>query len=320
MDDPRRRLAALETWKVYRRWAAASAAMKRGRERWKRVVFWLGIVGIILGPIAAERGSVGSQAIARWVALVSGVAVALATYLSNAVLGPTPDAAWVRARQGAEGLKSLAFTFLMRAPPFGAADEADALDTERTRIEEALASEASLVALPIPDAEAEKNFPPSPLDTEAYVAARAREQQRWFETRVVENHRVAGRLELATKLLGAGAAVLAVFTAWFAGLAGWIVVVTAVAGALGAQATAGRFRFLEKSYHDTAARLARIVNRWEVSPRSADDDRRLVGDCERALRDENAGWVETMLKKDAPAAGAVRGEVAASPAPASGKT
>jgi len=33
MDDARHRLAALETWKVYRRWAVASAAMKRARDR-----------------------------------------------------------------------------------------------------------------------------------------------------------------------------------------------------------------------------------------------------------------------------------------------
>ncbi len=318
MDDAKRQLAALETWKVYRRWAAASAAMKRRRDRWKRVVFCLGLAGIVLGPIAARHPSAGPQWLARWVALASGIAVALAAYLSDNVLGPNPDVAWVRARQAAEGLKSLAFAFLMRASPFDAADDAGALDAERARIEEALTSEASLVALPIPDAEARKNLPPYPLDAEAYVATRARDQQRWLEAKVVENHRAAGRLDLAKKLLGAVAAVLAVFTALSAGLAGWVAVVTAVAGALGAQVTAGRYRFLEKSYHDTAARLARIVTRWEVSPRGPEDDRRLVGDCERALREENAGWVEAMLRKDAGPA-AARNEAGPTAAPATGQ-
>ncbi len=307
MDDERSRLEALEAWKVYRRWAVASAAMKRGRDRWKRAVFWLGLVGLVLGPLAARQPPLGPEVIARLVALASGIAVALAAYLSEKVLGPDPDVAWVRARQAAEGLKSLVFAFLMRAPPFGGGNDAGALDAERTRIEEAL---PSIVALPISDAEADKNFPPYPLNAEAYVAARAREQQRWFEAKLIEDHRAAARLELATKSLGAVAAVLTVPAAFWAGLAGWIAVVTAVAGALGAQVTAGRYRFLEKSYHDTAARLARIVTRWEASPRGQEDDQRLVGDCERALRDENAGWVEAMLRKEGTARGANGGSAA----------
>jgi hypothetical protein len=54
----------------------------------------------------------------------------------------------------------------------------------------------------------------------------------------------------------------------FLGLAGWIVVVTSVAGALGAQITCGAPSFLEKSYHDAAARLGRSVARRHASPQT----------------------------------------------------
>jgi hypothetical protein len=315
MDDERRRIAALETWKVYRRWAAASAAMKRRRDLLTRVVFWLGLLGLVLGPVATHRPPVGPEQVLELVALASGIAVALNAYLSDKVLGSDPDVAWVRARQAAEGLKSLALTFLMRATPFGAGDEAGALDAARTRVEEAL---TSLVALPIPEADAARGFPPFPLSVERYVESRAREQQRWFEGRVVENHRAAGRLQLVTKSLGAIAAVLAVPAAFRVGLGGWVAVVTAFAGALGAQVTAGRHRFLEKSYHDAAARLARAITRWETSPRRPEDDGRLVGDCERTLRDENAAWVEFMLRKDGAGPSASGGAGLSSPPPAPG--
>jgi len=294
MDEESRRATALETWKVYRRWAIAAVRMKARRERWRRAVFWLGLLGLLLGPLAGLRPASWPAPLIQAIALASGVSVALAAYLSDRVLGPDPDVAWVRARQAAEGLESLVFAFLMRAPPFpGGPGDGDLLAEARARIEDGL---SGLVAEPIPPGRAEEGFPPSPLGAGEYVALRAERQQAWLEGKLVENHRTAERLEALTKVLGAAAAILSVPTAFWSGH-GWIAVVTSVAGALGSQLAAGRYRFLERSYHETAARLARSVARWRGSPRGPDDDRRLVDECERALREENAAWVEAMLSR-----------------------
>ncbi len=299
MDDPARRIAALDTWRAYRRWVATSAHMKRRRDLWRRAVLWLGVLGLVLGPLAGLKQSWIPVLVARGITLASGIAVALAAYLSREVLGADPDVGWVRARQAAEGLKSLALAFVMRASPFDVGDEAAALEAKRARIEDALELG---VALPISEAEAERGFPPFPLIPDAYVTVRAREQQQWFERKVIENHRTAFRLDVATKVLGALAAVLAVPAASWPVATGWIGVLTAAGGALAAQLTAGRYRFLESRYHHTSVRIARIVLRWQTSDRGSAEQARLVEDCERVLREENAGWVAEMLRKEGTAA------------------
>lgn len=311
MDDARRNAAALEAWTRYRRWGATSADLKRDRDRWKRVVFLLGIAGLVLGPIAAgDLKIVAAPAwLVRALSVASGLAVALAAYVTESVLGPSPDVAWVKARQGAEGLKSLAFAFLLDAPPFDRGDPVDVLDGELARIDGELQA-ASLVPAQLAAEDAARGFPESPLTPARYLDGRLREQQRWFEGKVAENQRAARRLERLRKGLGALAVILGAFAAVAAQLAGWILVITAVVGALGAQLGAGRYRFLEKSYGATAARLGRIGTRWQLSEQGPEDARRMVSDCEAALRDENAGWVQAMLGE------AGEGTPPASPAPA----
>jgi hypothetical protein len=312
MDDARRRGAALEAWTRSRRWGETSAGLKRARDRWKRVVFWLGFAGLVLGPIAA--GDLKIVAAPAWllraISVASGLAVALAAYVTENVLGPSPDVAWVRARQAAEGLKSLAFAFLLDAPPFDRGDPVEVLDAELARIDGALQG-AALVPAPLADEDAARGFPESPLSPAGYLDGRLREQQRWFEGKVAENRRAAGRLEQVRKGLGALAVVLGAVAALPIHVDAWIGVITAVVMALGAQLTAGRYRFLEKSYGATAARLARIATRWQLSEQGPQDARRMVADGEAALREENAGWVQAMLGE------AAEGTPAAAPAPAS---
>jgi uncharacterized membrane protein HdeD (DUF308 family) len=298
MDDAKRKTAALETWKRYRRWATTSAELKRGQDRWKRVVFWLGIVGLVLGPVAAGDATLGAAPawLLRGIATVSGLAVAFAAYFRENVLGPAPDAGWMKARQGAEGLKSLTFTFLMGAPPFEGDDPAKVFHAELQRIEDEL-QQASLAPANLDPEAASKGFPELPMSSEAYLAVRLEEQRAWFEKKVEENHEAAKRLERAKKVLGGLAVGLGVFTAATPGLAGWIAVITVVVAALGAQLTAGGYQLLQKSYSATAARLGRIAVRWQLSGQSEQDARRLVSDCETALREENAAWVEAMLSR-----------------------
>jgi hypothetical protein len=236
--------------------------------------------------------------------------VALGAYLSDKVLGTDRDVGWVRARQAAEGLKSLTFAFLMGAAPFEVTKDVETLDAERKRIEEA-GPLSSLVALPISPEEGEKGFPSYPLTIDSYVTTRAQDQHRWFETKVVQCHKEVARLDMATKILGGIAAVLAIVVAYWARLGIWVGVMTSLSAALATQVTGGRSRFLEKSYHDTAARLARIVSRWETSNGAPADAKRLVEDCELALREENAGWVQAMLKTQGGARVAASDQVSA---------
>jgi SMODS and SLOG-associating 2TM effector domain 1/Protein of unknown function (DUF4231) len=305
MDDQKRQLAALETWRVYKRWAAASARMKKRTDLLKNAVLWLSLAALVLGPLATSETSIGPDWLVRTLTVASGAVVAFGAFLSDKVIGPDGDVPWVRARQAAEGLKSLVYAFLVGAPPFDVADDVDALDRERKRIEEA-PTLSSLVALPIEAAEAGKGFPTCPLAPAVYVTARAKQQKEWFEGKTTHYHNQAARLGMASKLLGLAGVALSVTAGYLPKLGVWVAIVTSVAGALATQVTSGRSRFLEKSYHDTAARLGRIITRWEGSDQGPADAKRLVGDCEQVLRDENAGWVAAMLEKKggtAPSAG-----------------
>lgn len=303
VGDGKNREAALDTWRVYKRWAAMSRAQKARRDRQKRIAFWLVIVAIVVGPIAARpAGPVALPTMAReWLLLgasvVSGVAVALGAFFSERILGPKPDQEWVRAREGAEGLKSLVFEFAVRAPPFDGDRAVVALLESGEQVERRL---ADLVAPVIPGAEAEAEFPGYPVGAAAYVDHRLLHpktgQLAYFENRVAEHLRRAERLEVAVKLLGGAAAALAVFgPLGVPYVGGWVPVISAVAAALTAQLSAGHHRFLCSSYQDAAARLRRSLTAWRSSPQQADDDARLVAECEATVREELARWVQEML-------------------------
>jgi SMODS and SLOG-associating 2TM effector domain 1 len=204
----------------------------------------------------------------------------------------------VKAREGAEGLKSIVFEFLMGTGEFSGADAAQKLLARRGDIERDL---GSMVAPDLPDKDAEADFPTTPATIDTYRAERALEQVKWFAGRLLEHHRKAGQLEGAAKLLGGIGVVLGVLGPLGVPLIGsWVPVLTAVAGALVAQIGAGHYRFLARSYQDTAAAVRRELAAWTVSPPGADRDARLVTNCEATLRAEQARWVQEMLSAAGP--------------------
>jgi len=304
LDDDRVREAALDTWRVYKRWAGMSREQKARRDRQKRLAFWLLLIAIVAGPLAARpAGPLSLPTSAReWallvVTVIAGVAVALGAFLNEKIMGPKPDQEWVRAREGAEGLKSAVFELVMRSPPFDRDDPVVPFLARREQIESRL---ADLVAPMIPGGEAEAGFPGVPLSIDGYVAARADGQVAWLEKRVTEHLGRAMRLERAVQILGAAAAMLAVVgPLGVPRVGGWVPVITAVAAALTAQVSAGHHRFLSRSYQDAAARLRRSTVGWRASKRTGDDDARLVADCEATLREEQARWVQEMLNAGGP--------------------
>lgn len=294
---------ALDTWRVYKRWASMSRRQKERRDRQKRVAFWLVIVAVVVGPFATRpAGPMSPPTSAReWALLAAtailGVAVALGAFFSEKILGPKPDQEWVRAREGAEGLKSLVFEFVAGVPPFDGADAVTRLMQRREQIENRL---IDLIAPEIPAPQAEQEFPGCPLPIDGYVDTRLVHQRTgqltWFESRVSENLRRAERLEVAVKVLAGIGVVLAVLgplgVPW---VGGWTPILTAVASALTAQLSAGRFRFLCRSYQNAAARLRRSLTAWRSSERRAEDGARLVAESEATLREEQARWVQEMI-------------------------
>jgi hypothetical protein len=292
-NEAKRRSAALATWRVYKRWAVASAGLKRSTDALKTAVLVLSLIALVLGPLATARPEWLPTWAIKVVGLISALVVALSAYLSDKVLGTDRDVAWVRAREAAEGLKSLVYAFLAGIPPFNGPNAIDALEAQRKQVEEAPAL-ASLVALPISDGDAEKGFPPLPF---VYATGRAKEQKSWFESKARFYSNEVSKYQIASKVLVGIAVALGVVAGTFSWLGVWVAMVSSVAATLATQVTTSRSRFLEKSYSDAAARLGAIIDRWEWSDKAEADDKQLAFDSEAVLRQENAGWVATMLAK-----------------------
>jgi hypothetical protein len=283
---------ALENvWADYRRCAARSRALKQrldGMRLWALALF---VGGAALGVLSAQLPL--PDALAKALALVSAAAIALSAYLTAQALDAGLERGWIEARSVAEGLKSEAWRFLAKAPPYDAAGASERLAeaARALRLRLRLGEFAH-----IDEAERLAELPPNWVGPDEYVQRRVRGQIDYFQRRAAEHARKAQRLRLATILLGAIGVLLSAAHGVYpqaGGLAAWVGVIGTVSGATTTYLFANRLLFLTASYETTALRLTFALEDWGEVPKEGQAAAigALVGKVEDILLLENKQWV-----------------------------
>lgn len=283
---------ALENvWADYRRCAARSRALKQrldGMRLWALALF---VGGAALGVLSAQLPL--PDALAKALALVSAAAIALSAYLTAQALDAGLERGWIEARSVAEGLKSEAWRFLAKAPPYDAAGASERLAeaARALRLRLRLGEFAH-----IDEAERLAELPPNWVGPDEYVQRRVRGQIDYFQRRAAEHARKAQRLRLATILLGAIGVLLSAAHGVYpqaGGLAAWVGVIGTVSGAITTYLFANRLLFLTASYETTALRLTFALEDWGEVPKEGQAAAigALVGKVEDILLLENKQWV-----------------------------
>jgi hypothetical protein len=281
-------------WEQYRAQAQTSSRLKAEKIGWRRVLLASTVLALFLTPFSKTFDKWGFVAVSGVLTVVATLLFSLTTYFYKEMLGDDAEQPWVRCRQTSEGLKALAFRFLSGATPF---------DQPGTKLVleqlEMLVNKSGIASDTVNESEARKNIPPAPLAIADYIKLRVEEQLDYF-TKALDTERATNARVL---LVGRGVSVAvvafgalgAVFTEDWRDI--WAPFLGAAATMATAQNARTRHRFLIDSYSNAAAKLKFARTRWEVSPKSPQDDKELVEGVEAILANENAGWVQQMLLK-----------------------
>lgn len=295
----------LTVWEEYRKAAKRSRQLKRLVNRSRLICLALLIAGAVLGVLADQSaGWHKTYGIPGWLptafALVSAISFAAIAFLTRHVLDSQYERQWVFARSQAEALKSEAYVYLVKAPPYDG-DDRDVRLAAKTQ--EILGEQELGWPVQLNEEEKRAGLPENWLSMNDYLKKRVTEQiEGFYEPGAVENDNLLKRLRTAGFLLGLiGAALGAVSTTltdskW---LAAWIAVIGTMSGALVAFTFAGRYQSLVTSYGLTARRLKWLRNAWSRLP---DDEKpKEAGDFVRKFEDaisvENSSWVAEWTKK-----------------------
>ncbi len=303
----------LTVWEEYRKAAKRSRSLKRLLNRSRITGLILVVGGAVLGVLAGQ--SVGKADISVMVpdilAVLSAVALAAAAFVSRHVLDSQYERQWVLARSQAEALKSEAYTYLVKVPPYDG-DDRDAILEEKTRgfLEE------SAHPVRLEPEEKHKRLPEDWLTMEDYMRDRVTDQiEHYYEPKALECQDILKRLRMAAFLLGlTGAALGAVSTTTVTKWpAAWVAVIGTITAALAAFTFAGRYQYLITSYALTARRLTWLRNAWYRV--SGDEKASKAGEFvrlfESAISVENSAWLAEWTKRtesQSPAGGTISGD------------
>lgn len=295
----------LSVWEEYRKAAKRSRALKRRLNRTRLIVLGLVVAGSVLGLSADQSVQwLSREAVLGWLprglAAAGAVALAIAAFLGKEVLDSTTEREWVFARSQAEALKSEAYKFMAKAPPY------DGDDRERRLSDQAkvlLEDEASAAPVRLDEDDKRRNLPGDWLSVDDYIRDRVEDQiKEYYEPNALETHAILERLRLSGFVLGLVGAVLGAIGAsstsstW---TAGWIAVIGAISGSIAAFAFAGRYQYLSISYELTARRLKMLVHDWRLLAEAEKPGKagEFVHNCENAISVENHNWIAEWTKK-----------------------
>jgi hypothetical protein len=286
-------------WSAQRAWAVTAGYHKGIADRLTRWSLGLGIGGAIVATLGQQ---VKTLVAVDWVPMVLGgagaAAIALGAFLSRQAQADDRERVWTRCRSAAESLKSGIFLYRAAAPPFDGADRVAQIGalTEKVLKEMEGIERRAAVASQTPPAL-------GPLTVDQYIAERVQEQVAWYERRAREHQTAADRFRLATTVLGAISALLALASTVTA-LSAWAPVVATATASITAQLKNRRLQTLTAMYDSTALRLRLLLGEWAES-RKADTDsaerNAFIRRCEETMANENGAWL-AMWKKDAGAA------------------
>ena len=281
-------------WADYRRCARRSRALKGKLDDVRMSALLLVTLSGVLGLLSTQVPE--SLNPARILSFASALAAAMGGYISAQALSAGLEREWVLSRGIAEALKSEAYRYLSRVPPYASAQQVDNDETLSQRAGEYRDRITLGSFLRLDDTERAKGLPEDWLTMDAYLQVRVRDQIEYYEKNAQLNSERVDRLRGTTIGLGALAVVLGAAHGVYkemVSIAAWIPVVTSISGAVTTHIFAGRFQFLAQTYETMVSRLNRLTESWERVP-DADKPLRqaeFVTRFEEILLVENKQWV-----------------------------
>jgi hypothetical protein len=299
LPEDKQRAVVRSIWGQYQAWSKAAGSSKGGYQWLRWAVLVLTIAAMIAGPFAKTIQE-SWPLIAKGLVIAASALFALLAFMNKSVMGEDAHKPWVRQRQLAESLKSLAFQFLGAVPPFDA-DGAGAAALERAT---GLVSKGAGVTPQLSDEEAKKEMPAIPFSAESYLKERLDDQVTWYRKKAVTEDAAAKKIGLAGWVIGALVAVSAAINAALGQpvLDIWVPFLSVAATVITTQTALGRRRFLAETYSAAAVKLELAKARWEISEQQPADLQQLVAGSEAVLTGENSAWVEQLLSTPNPPA------------------
>jgi hypothetical protein len=289
----------LTVWEEYRKAAKRARQLKSQVNRSRLIALTLIIGGAVMGVLADQSASwTSSPQLPKAFALISAVVLAIAAFLSRHVLDSQYERLWVFTRSQAEALKSEAYIYLVKAPPYHCPDRDERLSE---KAQEILGEVTQPVALN--EEEKRKNLPQNWLSMEDYIKERVTEQiNGYYEPKSLECDKILTRLWRAGFYLGITGAILGGISSAMADAiwpAAWIAVIGTITGALAAFTFAGRYQYLMTSYTITSRRLKWLRNEWYRLPEEEKSEKfgDFVHKFEDAISIENSSWVAEWKEK-----------------------
>jgi len=283
------RMSTLETVALdQERWESTANRLVYSLENARTVITGLCIAAAILEAIAVQIHT--SHTAASEVAGYAGaVAFALVVVVRTLALRRERVQAWVLAEAASQSLRSEMCFYRTSSGPysdhFGGNPDATLVQRTNEILEKVRPIQKYLV-----DRNPKTVASLGPMDADAYISERinsAINKHRKFGDHVMAAHRFWQRVEYIMAIVGALLAVTLTFTHHLA-YGAWVVVVTTLSLAIGADTLAERFAQLTIGCRAMPDRLTNIVGRWRANHGRVDQ---LVEQVEMTLLSQEQAWV-----------------------------
>jgi len=278
-----------EVWAQQSIWSQVANGLKGSLDRLRTVSLLLTIAAAVLATAAAEVSGVSTDA-SRVLALLAAVAAALIPVVRNR-LNRQQLLDWTEARSISEALKAEIYSFLSGTGPYRGGDRGTLL---LARLDEHVGTVGdSLLQARVGIRAVDRPLPPV-SDVPSYLQLRVEGQITYYEDTASQLKRRVSWLHGIETILAIVAAVLSAVAATFQvhQASAWVAVVTTVAAALIAHATAARYDYQIAEYERTALTLHQLlVRRSQTASPTPEDDDQFVQRCENSLAQQNRAWV-----------------------------
>jgi hypothetical protein len=293
--------SAQSAWQQQATWSATAGRLKRDITTSRVLVLYVVIGVAALETLAAQlTGFDGPVAVfARVLAATGAVLAAVGAVIQKRSDDRTKIAKWVRARSASEALKEQVYRYLTRSGRYARPDPEAALRAEVQIILDKMSDLESHAA----KVSVKASLVPGKMELADYVAQRLEQQiDGYYRPRSEQLARSGERwhnAQIALLLSGSALGALVAFMPTVA-IAGWVAVITTVAGAVGAEIEAARFDHLVVAYRATANRLEALRDEWNdtLKPNGVTQETRddFVDRAEAAISVENQAWMAQWSK------------------------
>ena len=293
-DEVRPRLASADFPALFIAADAASRDGQRGHKRLLRAEIALLLAAALISVIGDVFPTLGG----RWERILAALLLVIALALKVATRYSAYDQTWFDGRAVAETVKSTAWRFAMRVPPY-AGDDAEADAAFMKDIDAALAARSSLIPhlghLPAGGQQitaAMRRLRHSPVDERraVYLEERVANQIDWYAGKSAANGRAAGRWFWVGLVFETAALGFAIFQITAEGIPDLVGLLAAVAIAATALTQLDRHDELSKSYALAAYELTRMRLPVETAPEETAFTR-AVDAVEAAVSREHTMWM-----------------------------